>query len=85
MPLTPEEKRLITFEGFEAMYHQHLSQCATSQEAYEKAEARVHELIGMDLFPSHEAFRKQQMRNRGRSHQNEVKSDRLKRYLRPKR
>jgi hypothetical protein len=85
MPLTPEEKKIITFEGFEAIYHENLNQCATSQDAYEKAEARVQELIGMELFPSHEAFKKHQARMRGRKHQNQVKSERLKRYLRPKR
>jgi hypothetical protein len=85
MPLSDDEKRLITFEGFEAMYHKFLGETASAQEAYERAEQQVFELIGQQLFSGYDAFRKQQSRHIMRARESRERNGRLQRYLRPRR
>lgn len=85
MPLNSDEKRLLTFEGFEAEYHRQLRECATAQDAYERAEQKVEDAIGMRLFGTYDAFRKHQARRLGRQREQSEKHDRLSRYLRPRR
>jgi len=85
MPLNSDEKRLLTFEGFEAEYHRQLRECATAQDAYEKAEHKVEQAIGQRLFSTYDAFRKLQARRLSRQREHTEKSERLSRYLRPRR
>lgn len=82
MPLTPEEKKLITFEGFEAAFQKQIAFSNTYQEAYEKTEELVNDAIGQRLFPNYDSFRKQQSRRMGQRKEQREKESRMKRYLR---
>lgn len=85
MPLTNDEKRLLTFEGFEAEYHRQLGECATVKDAYETVERKVEEAIGQRLFAGYDAFRKHQARRLEFLREGKQKSERLARYIRNKR
>jgi len=84
MPLTPDEKHIITFEGFKSLYNSLLSYEVCGEEAYIMAEERVRELIGMTLYPSYSAFRKDKYRRRNAEKAHLNKSERLSKYLKSK-
>ncbi|GEM_PF-6129375 len=65
MPLTPEERKLITQEGFETRVQQLAAQMPLVQ-AYEMAEQEVATATGLRMYPTVEAYRKRRDRKTAR-------------------
>lgn len=80
MPLTPEERQLITQEGFENRVQQLATTMALST-AYETAEEEVLHATGLRMYPSVEAYRKRRDRQTARRNSRAADRKRQATYL----
>lgn len=69
--LRPEEKRLLTFTGFNQAFEEETTRSKTYKEAFQKVEDQVEQTFGIEKYSSYDSFRNsrkkklKKMRRRG--------------------